>query len=172
MQWTWLASWCWLIAGGPVYYQMNFSTETLEKPRNVAAVFIQERKRLLWPSFGSHAPSIISATFYSLYRIAQPSVGGDYGKGHGARIVGAILGSGFLCEIFMNFIHPIFRIIIEAYYAIGALRIRFTAPPCGDLEGALGQHRTRGGAVLGSTVTSTQGLQLVKTAFIPQAWEI
>lgn len=99
-------------------------------------------------------------------------MGGDYGKSHGARIVGAVLGSSFLCEIFMNFIHPIIHIIIEAYYKIGAVRIRFTAPPCGDLEGALGQHRTRGGGVLGFTVTSTQELQLVETAFIPQAWEI
>lgn len=92
-------------------------------------------------------------------------------KGHGARIVGAMLGVVFLSEIFMNFIHPIICIIVEAYYAIGALRIRFTAPPCGDLVGALGQQRTREG-VLVSTVISFQGLQLVETAFIPQAWEI
>lgn len=71
-------------------------------------------------------PPIISATSYWLYGIAQPSVEGDYSRGHGARIIGAISGAGFPNEIFMNFIHPIISIITEACCSIGAQRIRFS----------------------------------------------
>lgn len=59
-----------------------------------------------------------------------------------------MLRVGFLNEIFMNFIHPIICIIIEANYSIRALRIRFTAPPCGDLKGALGQQEKEVGLAL------------------------
>lgn len=152
----------------PLRRWSNIMMLQLSSPRTSIT---QERKCLLWPSFGSHAPSTISATFYWLYRIAQPSMGGDLAWAMEPGSLGPCLGVVFLSEIFMNFIHPIICIIVEAYYAIGALRIRFTAPPCGNLVGALGQHRTREG-VLGSTVISFQGLQLAETAFIPQAWEI
>lgn len=51
-----------------------------------------------------------------------------------------MLRVGLLSEIFMNFIHPIICIIIEANYSIRALRLRFTAPPYRDLKRALGQQ--------------------------------
>ena len=67
------------------------------------------------------SPTIISARSYWLYRIALPSMGGDYNRGHGVTIIGAMLGAGVHNEMLMSFVHVIIIIITEAYCSIGAL---------------------------------------------------